>query len=404
MAPRIALGMTNGIDWEIRWDDKTITRLIEEYRITSASIRKLSIISSMEDLLSSILYFMRKGEGASAYVSDIKINTDFASYFDYITTIGGAGTRAGIAIGKLGYSSIVHLVSNNETTRQLLPDSITTYCGNDHDTFYPHLIVQYPAGARIRTGDIDITTTRANRLMYLHDPDIMTMPVSKDFFKAAKDCNVLLIGSFTTLPDPEDGLRKAEEVLSYIHEYSAPDIEIYYEDSNPPRGLESGHNKIWKRVAKEVSIFGLNEDELQNHIGRKIDLMNPSEVTQALKELKELFPCSCYVLHSKHYALAYGENAGKYKSSLLAGIAMATGRLVHGDALTKADIGNIKLRRTETESELFAKEMNEANPDIVALPSFEVNESSVTTIGLGDAFVGGFIAELSDCLERMQVQ
>ena len=396
MAAKIALGLNNGIDYEIRWDSSVIEKMIIEKGMKASDIRKLSIISSDWDLLSSILYYVSTGEGASAYVSDIKINFDFASKFDYKVTIGGAGTRAAIAIDKLGYSSIVHLVSTNNETRTKLPPSAVTYCGNDHDTLYPHLIVQFTEGTHIKANDIDITSPRANRIMYLHDPDIMEMPLNEDFFKESGRCNVLLIGGFTTVPDPAEGLVKAKEVLGYINRYVGPRTEVYYEDSCPPRGISEGHTEIWRTVAADISIFGLNEDELQNHIGRRINLLDAEEVVEALKDLKVLIPCKNYVLHTKYYALAYGTNASRYRDALVSGIALATTRLVHGDYYGSDEVKEIMSRPADPNGKQFTEAMDKLANGIVTLPSFLVTEKNVTTIGLGDAFVGGFLAKLSE--------
>ena len=396
MTAKIALGLNNGVDYEIRWDSSVIEKMIMEKGMKASDIKKLSIINSDWDLLSSILYYVSTGEGASAYVSDIAINFDFASKFDYKVTIGGAGTRAAIAIDKLGYSSIVHLVSTNNETRTMLPASAITYSGNDHDTLYPHLIVQFTEGTRIKANDIDIVSPRANRIMYLHDPDIMTMPLNEEFFKESGKCNVLLIGGFTTLPDPKDGLAKANEVLGYIRKYVGPRTEVYYEDSCPPRGISEGHTEIWRTVASNISIFGLNEDELQNHIGRKINLLNADEVVEALKDLERLIPCKNYVLHTKYYALAYGANAQRYRDSLVSGIALATTRLVHGDYYGSNEVKEIMSRPADPNGRQFTEAMDKLANGIVTMPSFLVTEKNVTTIGLGDAFVGGFLAKLSE--------
>ena len=328
MNAKIALGLNNGVDYEIRWDSSVIEKMIIEKGMKASDIRKLSIIDSDWDLLSSILYYVSTGEGASAYVSDIKINFDFASKFDYKVTIGGAGTRAAIAIDKLGYGSIVHLVSTNNETRT--------------------------------------------------------------------KCNVLLIGGFTTIPNPKDGLAKAEEVLGYIRKYVGPGTEVYYEDSCPPRGISEGHTAIWRTVASNISIFGLNEDELQNHIGRKINLLDANDVIKALQDLERLIPCKNYVLHTKYYALAYGENAKRYRDSLVSGIALATTRLVHGDYYGSNEVKEIMARPADPNGRQFSEIMDKLDNGIIALPSFLVTEKNVTTIGLGDAFVGGFLAKLSE--------
>jgi ADP-dependent phosphofructokinase/glucokinase len=84
--------------------------------------------------------------------------------------------RAGLLLSRLGVPSTLHLVSVNDTVRRLLPPETDHISSGTEDTFYPHLIVQYEQGLRIRAGDLDLTAPFPNRLIYVNDPANSAMP------------------------------------------------------------------------------------------------------------------------------------------------------------------------------------------------------------------------------------
>ena len=399
--PSIALGMNNGIDFEIEWDNKKVSALVQEIGLSFDEIKKVTIVSSMRDLLTSICYQVMKGEGTSVHVTDIAYNLEFSSHFNYKTTIGGAGSRAAIVLSKLDIQSYLHLVSINKETRELLPYDVKYYCGNDHDTFYPHLIIQFPKNAEITGNGWKVNSPRANRAMYLHDPDLQTMPLSYDFFKDSGKSKVLLIGGFTTIPDISLSLKKADEVFKLIDEYVDDKCEIYYEDSCPPHGIRPELIKVWTKIAAKVDVFGMNEDELQEHIGRKINLLDPKEVMDAIKELAKIIPAKRYVIHSRYWAICYGENATSYHDALLEATKLATTRFRLGDNISKADLDETAKYKDDPDGGPFATSFNNLfiKDDAICVPAYEVVQDKVTTIGLGDTFVAGFLKQRAEDLK-----
>ena len=401
-SPSIALGMNNGIDFEIEWDDKGVSTLVQEVGLAFEEIKKVTVVSSLRDLLTSICYQVMKGEGTSVHVTDIKYNLEFSSHFKYRTTIGGAGSRAAIVLSKLDILSYLHLVSINKETRELLPKGVKYYCGNTQDTFYPHLIIQFPKNAVITGNDWQIKSPRAKRAMYLHDPDLQTMPLSYDFFKEGGKSKVLLIGGFTTIPDIEKSLVKADEVFTLIEKFVDKDCEIYYEDSCPPHGIRPELIKVWTKIAAKVDVFGMNEDELQEHIGRKINLLDPNEVLLAIKELAELIPAKRYVIHSRYWAICYAKDASNYHDALLEATKLATTRFRLGDNISPSDLDETAKLKDDPEGGPFALEFNKLFSKDVAIcvPAYEVTQDKVTTIGLGDTFVAGFLKQRADDLNK----
>ena len=74
---------------------------------------------------------------------------------------------------------------------------------------------------------------------------------------------------------------------------------------------------------------------------------------------------------------------------------MATSRFRYGDSFTFSEYKETGSLCPEEEGRIFADELEKnMGNGICCIPSFKVDEKDVTTIGLGDAFVGGFLAAM----------
>ena len=75
----------------------------------------------------------------------------------------------------------------------------------------------------------------------------------------------------------------------------------------------------------------MNEDELQEYIGRRIDILDPDAVIPALETVHKNSGIPLVLVHSAAWALAYGHNAGMMRASLEGGVTMAASRFRSGD-------------------------------------------------------------------------
>ena len=155
-------------------------------------------------------------------------------------------------------------------------------------------------------------------------------------------------------------------------------------------------NKLVRETLIDViDIFSLNEDEMQEYLGRKIMLLDPVDVFAALQELHRLLPVSTLVIHTKDWGLVYGEKVVQYAKSLKRGITMATTRFRFGDDFSHSDYLETEGLPTDMEKTKFAATLSKlAGEKVYCLPSFQVKEINVTNVGLGDSFVGGFLSAL----------
>lgn len=393
MYETVVLGMGNNLDYELRWDSGTFEKLIEQYQITAAELSTEIEIHRERDLIISILAFLKTQQGGERFVFDCSVIEQFSSHFEKEITLGGTSVRAALAMHKLGKTSFLHLVTMNDDVRRLLPDGCRYVCSAKEERAYPHLIIQYPAETKILAGDIQITTHHANRLIFGNDADNMEMRLNPKLKDYLANANIFLISGFNTMRD-EQKLRDRLTVLTDILSGLPEQAVVFYEDA-------CFYHKEFRTLVRQylkgrIDLHSLNEDELQEYLGRQLDLLNAEQMSEALDEMMTILEVPALVVHTKYWALVYGKNAAKMHAALLGGITMATTRFRLGDDFTAEEYRDTALLKPQAAGKAFSKEIRHKLKDkVCCLPSFAVEETKATTIGLGDAFVGGFIEALS---------
>ena len=392
MNESIALGFGNNVDYEIVWDADVFADLIVHYSICDAELTTHGVIDSERDLLISILAFLKAAKGGERFVSASSIIEDFSQKFAKKITLGGTSVRAAIAMRKLGYTSALHLVTLNDHVRRLIPPDSPCVCSNVKDSLHPHLIVQFRQDAAVKARDIDIRASQANRLIYHSDQDNIAMNLNEGFSDLIADAKVLLIAGFNAMQSKPLLASRLESVIRMMKRLPK-DALVFYEDGGY---FELDCSRlIYRTLGKRIDIFSLNEDELQAHLNRKVALLDVLQVQAALADLQKRIPIPTLVLHTRHWALACGEQASRFAKALKAGTSLATARFCYGDDFTLQNYREIERLRPKVENAIFADTINRMQDDsIVCVPVADVEPNSATTVGLGDAFVGGFLPAL----------
>ena len=393
MNERIALGFGNNIDYEIVWDSEVVQDLIIQYDIYDVDLSIDRIIHNERDLLVSILGFLKAGVGGERFVVSSSILERFSEKFNKKITLGGTSVRAAIAMRKLGYTSALHLVTMNEDVQRLLPPDCPYVCNQTEDSLYPHLIVQFAKDTRVKANDIDICTEQANRIIYHNDLDNITMRLNDDFVEQISDAKVLLISGFNAMQSETLLVDRLRVVSRFIDKLSR-DALVYYEEAGfyEPKFSQL----IYHTLGKHIDVVGLNEDELQKYLNRKVDLLNAFDVQASLEELQKLISVPTLVVHCNYWALAYGVNASRFSEALRGGVSMATARFCYGDSFTKKHYEKVKRLPPNPEGARFAVAINKVlGKKVCCVPVAQVEQLNATAVGLGDAFVGGFLPLLA---------
>jgi len=169
-----------------------------------------------------------------------------------------------------------------------------------------------------------------------------------------------------------------------------PGAVTYFEDAAYHEPAFS--RRVRDALLDRIDVYGLNEDELQSYLNRAVDLLDPAAVADALAAVHALIPVPTLVLHTKYWALALG--GGEYTQALDTGTVMAATRYAHGDDFTDDDVERIRRLPRRPESVAFAAALR-SHPAIECVPGFALDVENPTTVGLGDTFVGGFLAEVA---------
>lgn len=397
MNEKIALGFGNNIDYEIIWDSAVFERLITAYGVQADELDSERFIRSERDLLVSILGFLRSGRGGERTVASSALLETFADRFEKKVTLGGTSVRAATAVAKLGYTSALHLVTINDEVRRLLPQNSPYVCSGAYDSLFPHVIVQFAKGARVKVGDIDVTARHANRLIYHSDDDNIAMKLSPAFADLVTDAKLFLVSGFNAMQD-ENLVLDRLSVLTQIMAVLPHGAVVFYEDAGYYE--PNFRQLIFRALTARDHIVSLNEDEFQEHLGQQLDFLHPPQIAEALINLKKLIPASTLVVHTMYWALAYGVGAARFARALKGGVTMATTRFCYGDAFTLKHYKRVEDLLPQEASKVFAQALKTLlGSEVCCVPVAQVDPPNPTTIGLGDAFVGGFLASMSDTVQ-----
>lgn len=390
MGNTLVLGLGGTVDYEIEWDSRIVEDLIREYSIRAAELEAWLPIATERDLLLSLLAFVRDGVGGERFVASSDIVERFAARFEKRITLGGTCVRAAIAMRTLGITCTLHLVSIDDHVRRLLPEGCDYISSASQDTTDPHLIVQFSQGTRVRSGDIDLDAPHPNRIIYTNDPPNRELLISDKLGAVLEDAQLFMVSGFNVIQEPAVLERRLQSTRLHMR-HLPPDAVVFYEDAG--FHLPELSARVREALIDEIDIYSMNEDEMQAYLGRPVDLLDADDLQPALDELHRLIPAAVLVVHTKYWSLALGDRAREFEAGLHGGIVMASTRYRHGDGFSRRDYEAVSRLPVNPRGAAVAAALEEAmGESLVCIPALVIEVEKPTMIGLGDTFVGGFIA------------
>lgn len=385
----LVLGLGGTVDYELRWDSSVLDRLAHAHEVRRHELTTTAPITDERSLLVAVLAFVASGTGAERFVASSEVIEAFVSHFTHEITLGGTGVRAGLVLHALGIPSVQHLVSIDDNVRRLLPASLSYICSATEDTLDPHLIVQYPVGAHVRLVDGDLLAPAPNRLIFANDPPNRRMLLASDLAATLEDAEVFLVSGFNTMQDHDLLELRLAEIQRALRSLPT-DALVYYEDA----GFYSRRfaETVRARLLPHIDVYGMNEDELQEYLGRSVNLLDAADVIRALREAHMIIPARTLVVHTRYWAIAIGPEAERHRVALESAVRVAATRYRVGDALTAADVEKTSVMGRHGGGVDLVAAVEAAFPDAAGVGAFSLDVASPTTVGLGDTFVGGFIA------------
>ncbi|WP_285137751.1 ADP-dependent glucokinase/phosphofructokinase [Microbacterium sp. lyk4-40-TSB-66] len=388
MGGDLVLGLGGTVDYEIGWDADVLSALAQRYGIRLDELTTTTPVIDERALVVTVLAFLATGGGGERFVLSSDIVERFAAHFDVEITLGGTGVRAGIALDRIGVPTVQHLVSIDDNVRRLLPASMRIVSSATRDTLDPHLIVQYPEGTTVALADAAVTAPASNRLIFANDAPNREMAIAPDLGGALAGAAAFLVSGFNTMQDAALLEHRLDDLGAAMRHLPA-DALVYYEDAGfYQRELSS---LVRSRLLDRIDVYGMNEDELQEYLGRPVDLLAPDDVVAALAEVHEVIPARALVVHTKYWAIAVGPDSPRHRAGLESAVRTAATRYRLGDTCTVDDLDDTaRLPRHAGGTAVVAAA--ESRRGATGVPAFLVDTAHPTTIGLGDTFVGGFLA------------
>lgn len=396
MGEKIALGFHTCVDYELVWDTSVIERQIVAFGIQARELQISPEADCERALWVSALAHLQAGIGGEIIPDESEICGAFASHFQFVKTLGGTATRAAIVLDKLGYDSVLQTSCYNDIVDQLLPPHVHAIPGvpPERNAIFPHVILTCAGGVRIKANDIDFVTPRENRIIISRDPDGLDTPVLvREFGERMTEAEVFLVGCFSQILDRDilvDRIGKIRALIGYMPAGS----KVVMEDGCYVR--KDFRHYVHRALADVTDILSMNEDEMQEYIGKRIDILDLDAVAEALEEVYRGIRMPYLVVHSAAWALAYGENAASLRQSLEGGVTMASTRFRIGDGITPALYEQTRTLAPREESVVFCEKIKQRLGDrICIIPSKDLSHvKNPTVVGLGDSFAGGLLPGL----------
>ncbi|QHC59446.1 ADP-dependent glucokinase/phosphofructokinase [Rathayibacter sp. VKM Ac-2760] len=390
MNERIVLGLGGTVDYEIDWDDDVVQALAEEYGIRADELTRTAPVTTERDLVVALLAFLADGAGGERFASSSRIVEEFAQRFPRRITLGGTGVRAGYALAVHGLAAVQHLVSIDDHVRRLLPAGTEYVSSATADSTDPHLIVQFPRGARVRLGDRLLVAPHPNRVIFANDPPNRELLLAEELGGVLADAGVFLVSGFNSIQDEAVLADRLETLKRHLAALPA-DADVIYEDAG--FHLPVLQDRARAALLGCVDVVSMNEDELQALLGHRLDLLAPDAVVEALSAAATLLPGPVLVVHTRHWSAAVGAEAERFRAALLGGVTMASTRYLLGDGITAADYDRVAQLPAQTGGVAVCAAVAARLP-AVCTPGLVLETDHPTTIGLGDTFAGGFVSAL----------
>ncbi len=387
----VVLGLQGTVDYELEWDAGILEAVAAEYGLTPADLDAHAPVSDERSLVRVLLAFLRDGSGGERFVASSAIVEQFAARFTNRITLGGTCVRAALAMRIRDVPALLHLVSTDDHTRRLLPPDVEVITSATHDTLDPHLIVQYPQGARVRVGGQTLTAPHPNRVIFANDPPARHLVLSPQLGDRLRTARVFLISGLNSIQEPEILETRLAQLRLAVARMPQEGI-VMFEEAGYHRADFGA--RVRAALSEVVDVYSMNEDELQARLGRPVDLTDPGEVGDALRELTASAPRPVHVVHTKYWSIAVGPGASRFGGALAGGVDMASTRYLHGDDMSAEDYDAVRGHARHPLGVALVDALADGDR-LIGVPAYVLPTDHPVTIGLGDTFVGGFVAALA---------
>jgi len=387
-ASDIVLGLGNSLDYSIPWEPAAISALAAELGISEWPAVPARITGERE-LVCAILAYSAAGVGTERSVASVAPIEAVAARLGFGESLGGTAVRAGRILELLDLPCTIHLSTLSPPVQALLSPAARFLSGRASGPAYPHLIVQFTDDQPVVIGGRPRTPLRPNRLIFVHDPDNTELVLAPELPSAVAASTIFLVSGLNAClerPALDAQVQQLQKLIATMR----PGSWAIYEDSGFHEPTFSA--VALAAMAAACDVVGMNEDEFCGHVGAAVDLTDPAAVAAAGATLARRWQIRNLVVHTAHWAAAFGLQADRLRPALTGGVRAGAARYLKGDLMTAADLDPGRGWQPHPVGQRVATGLAEFG--VTAVPGLAVPAAAPVTVGLGDSFVGGFVAGL----------
>lgn len=376
----IAVGLGNAIDYIVDLDSTLLQQAIDDLCIRPDELSYHHQLNDERAVLASIIQTISHGQGGERYVDEPTVLEELSRRFPYTVALGGTAARAANLLAAHSIPSLLHMISYTEEDRRLIDPLVEVVVAPSTQAPTFHLIIQYHPGLCVEVGGRQIVATTANRIILNNNPAIREMELNPLFFAKAIGRELLLISGLNAMHDHlllESRLIQLGDYLKPL----VPALSVVYESGcfHKPHFVD----RVRSALCPYLTVYSMNEEEWSQMVGSDLTGADATGVDQALTQTATLLDVPIVVIHTKDYVIARGRGAHHYRSALQNGIDWATAAMLEDTPLPTAYSPYGVSLRDAVEDE-----------DTCCVPCYTVEAPTMPTVGLGDAFIAGFLAKM----------
>lgn len=406
---RPVLAYASNLDVLVGWDVESFNRLLGIYLKEEPSFEDGEPVRSMEDFARIMSYFAINGYGGEVDVTSKEVVGILPEYFKMSYGLGGTCAQGAAALGSIGFPVLAHLIDHSpEVIERMSCGQIE--CVKDNQAVpveecalagepLLHFIVQYHKDDVIRARGKEYKIKLSNRLIMGYDKVHKVMPVKEEFLNYCEEhagqVTSYGISGFNAVISMDLMKKKLERLTGHYKAVKEknPSCKIYFESAHFISNEIREHT--YRILSESIDIMGMNEEELSDltkKMGCEINKDDLESVLNGLEHLLKIYPLEGIVMHSKDYALYYGNEMpdvdlekGLTLGNLISGTRARTGRYGSYEDCVE----NLKQPLSETGMRFAELLENMELPHKAVLVPSRYTEKPATTIGLGDSFAAG---------------
>ncbi len=406
---RTFLAFTSNYDVVLKWDADVFNDLLDQYLEGEPCAKAGDRIRDMGDFARIAAWCAMNGLGMNFDITDVRVCDLLMERFESESSLGGTGAQGAAALSTVGFPVAVQLTDRSHEVCAMLNQSdmrmvrgeelIPVMEGASPEDPVYHIILQFAKGDVIRVHGQKMVIPLSNRLIFFYDTIHKTVPISEDYLRFLPShpqmISSLVVAGFDAIVDPEVAKERMGQIRQML-------IRLKESDGTIPVSLEGAFymNPEVKEIffgmlGRECSVIGTNEEELADLSKRHGQAMDPGDakdVLNALEFMIETYGPQGVILHTKDYALFYGDapDGVDIEKGLTVGCLMSATRARCGRYGTMEDLKK-SLQLSLSKDGLRFHNLLEKIPKkrrALLVPS-RYMERPRYTIGLGDTFVAG---------------